>query len=89
MNFSTVTADVESANFWNSELEALNRDIETMVIAPNTIEKVKIMDAEGNVMMEILKSDFNTNRMSIDEHLALSSSEFMFDYLGDAYYILD
>ncbi|MEQ9229617.1 MAG: hypothetical protein RIF46_02975 [Cyclobacteriaceae bacterium] len=60
-----------------------------LMITEQVAEKVKIMDANGNVVREISKTDYNTNNMEANDYKMLSSSSHMFDYLGDAYYLLE
>ncbi|NND63469.1 MAG: hypothetical protein HKN48_09780 [Flavobacteriaceae bacterium] len=60
-----------------------------LIIDESFKAKVKIMDANGNVIKEILKADFNTNNMEVSDYKMLSGSSHMFDYLGDTYYLLE
>jgi hypothetical protein len=55
----------------------------------NEDSKVKIFDAAGNLVMEILRSNFEDNKMEKSEYKLIAKSAFMFDYLGDAYYLLE
>lgn len=88
----TVSVNSTDANY-NEDYDLLladdNMEAIQLMIADNTTEKVKIMDADGNLVREITKADFNTNDMEPADYKMLSSSSHMFDYLGDAYYLLE
>lgn len=49
--------------------------------------KVKIFDEAGNLLMEVNRADLET--LSADDRKLVAKSAFMFDYLGDSYFMLE
>ncbi len=89
MSFTTPTSDSYTVGDFDWVLRELNSE-SILVMATDEIEaKVKIFDAAGNLIKEILKKDFNENDMKISEYKVLTASEFMFEYLGDSYFLLE
>lgn len=88
MSIATETSLHETENYdW--VLEELNAESIEMMAGTEIEAKVKVFDAAGNLVKVILKRDFNENDMSASEHKVLSTSAFMFDYLGDSYFLLE
>lgn len=70
-------------------LKELNNQTSEVAMAGAIDNKVKIFDAAGNLVKEILKADFEDNKMEKSEYKLVSKSAFMFDYLGDSYFLLE
>jgi len=70
-------------------LDELNAEAAEMVITEIAENKVKIFDAAGNLIKEILKADFDENTMDNSEYRLMAKSAFMFSYLGDSYFLLE
>lgn len=70
-------------------LDELNAKAAEMVLTSIEKYKVNIFDVEGNLVKEILKADFDENTMDNSEYRLLAKSVFMFDYLGDSYFLLE
>ena len=89
LSYSAYSTDIDGTTELGYNVEELLAEIENPVMTMKTQQKVKIVDAEGNVVREILKSSFDMNEMSADEHMTISQSSYMFEYLGDSYYLMD
>ncbi len=87
LSLGTDSNTVSKDYAWITEDRAIEEI--NLTITENITEMVKIMDAKGNVVREITKADFTTNNMEVSDYKMLSSSSHMFDYLGDAYYLLE
>ncbi len=86
----SVSANTEAVNTddYKWVLEALQEESASMS-AVATEGKVKIVDTFGNVVKEILKADYNENNVDANTIMTLSQSSFMFESLGNAYYLLE
>jgi hypothetical protein len=60
-------------------------DATSVVMTTEAENKVKVFDASGNLVKEFTKSE-NLNKA---EREVMAQSELMYEYLGDAYYLLD
>ena len=89
MNVATGATDVNGTEDYNWILDELNSDAVELSVMSEIKEKVKIFDASGNLIQEILKTDFNDNKMNSNEFKLMSQSAHMFDYLGDSYFLLE
>ena len=89
MNVSLHTGETEAAEDYTWVLDEMNAEQIEMISSQDLETKVKVFDAEGNLVQEILKADYDENNMSSSEYKLLSKSAFMFDYLGDSYFLLE
>lgn len=89
MNVATSATDVREVEDYSWVLDELNAEVTELSIAAELDEKVKIFDATGNLVKEILKTDFFENNLEGAEYAIISKSAHMFDYLGDSYFLLE
>ena len=83
---STEMGDVEDYTW---VLDELNAETTEMTVSSTFESKVKIFDVSGNLVKEILKSDIEDNNLESAEYKIVAQSAFMFDYLGDSYFLLE
>ena len=89
MNVSLHTGETTDNEDYTWVLDELNTESADMLIAGELESKVKIFDATGNLVQEISKADFDENNMDNSEYKLMEKSAFMFDYLGDSYFLLE
>ncbi|MCP4460027.1 MAG: hypothetical protein GY816_18690 [Cytophagales bacterium] len=89
MSVSIHANETNAVDDYTWVLDELNAEATEMVMTNFDESKVKIFDAAGNLMKEILKSDFDENSMNNSEYRLIAKSAFMFDYLGDSYFLLE
>lgn len=89
MNVATGTADVNEAQDFNWILEELTAEVVELTTVASVDEKVKIFDQAGNLIEEIMKVDFDENKLDKAQYRILLNSAHMFDYLGDSYFLLE
>ena len=89
MSVATQAAESNGSEDYSWVLEELNNQATEMTMASAVDSKVKIFDAAGNLVKEILKADFEENSMETSEYKLVAKSAFMFDYLGDSYFLLE
>ena len=89
MSVSIHVNETDAVEDYSWVLDELNAEAAEMVIAEIAENKVKIFDASGNLVREILKADFDENTMENSEYRLMAKSEFMFSYLGDSYFLLE
>ncbi len=89
MSLTTPTSDMYTVEDYDWVLQELNSESAMTMVASEIEAKVKVFDAAGNLVKEILKKDFNENNMETSEYKVLSASAFMFEYLGDSYFLLE
>lgn len=89
MNVATGATDVREVEDYNWILDELNNEMVTLSVAVELDEKVKIFDKAGNLISEILKTDFDENKLENAQYKLLTKSAHMFDYLGDSYFLLE
>lgn len=89
MNLATNAEVMNGTEDYSWVLQSME-DQNVEVSMAGTIEnKVKIFDQAGNLVKEILRADFENNQMERSDYKLLAKSAFMFDYLGDSYFLLD
>lgn len=89
MSVATSATDVNEVEDYSWVLNELNADVTELSVAAQVDEKVKIFDKAGNLVKEILKTDFLENKMERVEIKLITNSAHMFDYLGDSYFLLE
>ena len=89
MNVSLHTSDTEATEDYTWVLDELNAEQTELVASQDLESMVNVFDADGNLVKEILKADYDENNMTTSEYKTLSKSAFMFDYLGDSYFLLE
>jgi len=89
MSVSVHANETDVVEDYSWVLDELNAETAEMVITEFAERKVKIFDAAGNLVKEILKADFDENTMNNSEYGLLAKSAFMFNYLGDSYFLLE
>ena len=89
MSVATTATDAKEVEDYNWLLDELNAEVTTLTVTADLDEKVKIFDETGNLISEILKSDFDENNLNMAEYKLLANSAHMFDYLGDSYFLLE
>ena len=89
MNVATSATEVNETQDFNWILNELNAEVAELAIAANVNEKVKIFDQAGNLIQEILRTDFDENKLNNAQYKVLLKSAHMFDYLGDSYFLLE
>ena len=89
MSVSIHANDTYAVEDYTWVLNELNAEAAEMVLTGMAESKVKIFDATGNLIKEILKADFDENTMDNSEYRLMAKSAFMFNYLGDSYYLLE
>lgn len=88
MSVATQATETNGTEDYSWVLQELEQTTEVTMVA-NADSKVKIFDAAGNLVKEILRTNFEENKMDKTEYKLIAKSAFMFDYLGDAYYLLE
>jgi len=83
------TGDATTPENYQWLIDELNQDATVMTLTANIENKVKFFDEAGNLVQEISKTDFEENNMNDSEIKLVSKSVFMFDYLGDSYFLLE
>ena len=89
MSVSIHANETDATEDYTWVLDELNAEAAEMVLTNIEESKVKIFDATGNLVQEILKADFDENNMNNSEYRLIAKSAFMFDYLGDSYFLLE
>jgi len=89
MSVATQATETNGTEDYSWVLQELDVQTTEMTMVANTDSKVKIFDAAGNLVKEILRTNFEENKMDKTEYKLIAKSAFMFDYLGDAYYLLE
>ena len=51
--------------------------------------RVKIFDGKGNLLKELKTQDVANEDITVADYFLLDSSDFLFSYLGDYYYLRD
>jgi HD superfamily phosphohydrolase YqeK len=77
----------------NQQTESLINEMkqleEVLFIADFIEEKIFFVDADGQVVKSVLKSKIEDKTASIEVILLFQKSNFMFENLGNAYYLID
>jgi hypothetical protein len=89
MSVATQATEMNGTEDYSWVLQELNEQATDMTMVKSIESKVKIFDAAGNLVREILKADFEENQMENSEYRIIAKSAFMFDYLGDSYFLLE
>ena len=89
MSVATQATETNGSEDYSWVLQELNKQTTEVTMAGAVDNKVKIFDAAGNLVKEILKVDFEENKMKTSEYKIIAKSAFMFDYLGDSYFLLE
>jgi hypothetical protein len=89
MNVATHATEMNGSEDYSWVLQELNDQTTEMSMVKTLESKVKIFDAAGNLVREILKADFEENAMENSEYKVIAKSVFMFEYLGDSYFLLE
>jgi len=89
MSVSIHASETDAVEDYSWVLDELNAEAAEMVTTEFAESKVKIFDAAGNFVEEILKADFDENTMNSSEYGLMAKSAFMFSYLGDSYFLLE
>lgn len=89
ISVTTGVTDATEIEDYSWVLDELNKEVTSMTVTENVEEMIKVFDTKGNLIEEILKTDFLENDMENVEHKIMLKSAHMFDYLGDSYFILE
>ncbi len=89
MSVSIHANETDAAEDYTWVLDELNAETAEMAMTELGESKVKIFDSAGNLVREISKTDFDENTMENSEYRLMAKSAFMFDYLGDSYFLLE
>ena len=79
MNVAAGTGELSEIENYNLILDELNSETIVPCITTNLTEKVKVLDNAGNLIEEILKSDFMSNQIENSAYQTISKSSHMFD----------